>query len=58
MRETGRLRFGVSSGQRTYDRETWWWNEEVQENNHRKRLARKKWNNERTEEIRQQYKEV
>ena len=38
IRETGR-RFGVSSGQRTGDKETWWWNEEVQESIQKKSLA-------------------
>ncbi|TRY54572.1 hypothetical protein DNTS_001573 [Danionella cerebrum] len=39
------------------DKETWWWNEEVQDIIQRKRLAKKKWDIERTEESRQDYKE-
>ena len=35
--------FGVSSGRRADDKETWLWNEEVQESICRKRLMRKKW---------------
>ncbi|KAK3535978.1 hypothetical protein QTP70_023718, partial [Hemibagrus guttatus] len=40
------------------DRETWWWNEEVQDSIQRKRLAKKKWDMDRTEENRQEYKEL
>ena len=40
------------------DKETWWWNEEVQERIQRKRLAKKKWDTERTEESRQEYREI
>ncbi|KAK3507041.1 hypothetical protein QTP70_001587 [Hemibagrus guttatus] len=57
-RETGRKVLGVSSGRRKEDKETWWWNEEVQDSVQRKRLARKKWDMDRTEENRQEYKEV
>ncbi|TRY54612.1 hypothetical protein DNTS_001598, partial [Danionella cerebrum] len=39
------------------DKETWWWNEEVQDIIQRKRLAKKKWDIERTEESRQDYKD-
>ncbi|KAK2899938.1 hypothetical protein Q8A73_013067 [Channa argus] len=49
---------GVSSGKRKADKETWWWNEEVQECIQRKRLAKKKWDTERTEESRQEYREI
>lgn len=31
VRETGKKVFGVSSGQRKKDKESWWWNEEVHE---------------------------
>lgn len=47
----------MSSG-RKVDKETWWWNEEVQECIQRKRLAKKKWDTERTEESRQEYREM
>ncbi|KAE8288333.1 hypothetical protein D5F01_LYC12200 [Larimichthys crocea] len=57
IRETGRSVLGVSSG-RKVDKETWWWNEEVKECVRRKRLARKKWDTERTEESRQKYREM
>ncbi|KAK3523638.1 hypothetical protein QTP70_005838 [Hemibagrus guttatus] len=40
------------------DKETWWWNEEVQDSVQRKRLAKKKWDMDRTEENRQEYKEL
>ncbi|KAK3518569.1 hypothetical protein QTP70_003334 [Hemibagrus guttatus] len=40
------------------DKETWWWNEEVQDSVQRKRLAKKKWVMDRTEENRQEYKEL
>ncbi|KAK3543710.1 hypothetical protein QTP70_027215, partial [Hemibagrus guttatus] len=40
------------------DKETWWWNEEVQDSIQRKRLAKKKWDMDRTEENRQEYKEL
>ncbi|KAK3567280.1 hypothetical protein QTP86_016086, partial [Hemibagrus guttatus] len=39
-------------------KETWWWNEEVQDSIQRKRLAKKKWDMDRTEENRQEYKEL
>ncbi|KAK3513743.1 hypothetical protein QTP70_028734, partial [Hemibagrus guttatus] len=57
IRETGRKVLGVSSGRRKEDKETWWWNEEVQDSIQRKRLA-KKWGMDRTEENRQEYKEL
>ncbi|KAK3532978.1 hypothetical protein QTP70_006210 [Hemibagrus guttatus] len=57
IRETGRKVLGVSSGRRKEDKETWWWNEEVQDSIQRKRLAKKKWDMDRTEENRQEYKE-
>ncbi|KAK3561362.1 hypothetical protein QTP86_030660 [Hemibagrus guttatus] len=57
IRVTGRKVLGVSSGRRKEDKETWWWNEEVQDSIQRKRLAKKKWDMDRTEENRQKYKE-
>ncbi|KAK3548214.1 hypothetical protein QTP70_005159 [Hemibagrus guttatus] len=57
--ETGRKVLGVSSlGKRKEDKETWWWNEEVQDSIQRKRLVKKKWDMDRTEENRQEYKEL
>ncbi|KAK3568399.1 hypothetical protein QTP86_005559 [Hemibagrus guttatus] len=58
IRETGRKVLGVSSGRRKEDKENWWWNEEVQDSIQRKRLAKKKWDMDRTEENRQEYKEL
>ncbi|KAK3543078.1 hypothetical protein QTP70_010530 [Hemibagrus guttatus] len=58
IRETGRKVLGVSSGRRREDKKTWWWNEEVQDSVQRKRLAKKKWDMDRTEENRQEYKEL
>ncbi|KAK3551371.1 hypothetical protein QTP70_016656, partial [Hemibagrus guttatus] len=58
IRETGRKVLGVSSGRRKEDKETWWWNEEVQDSIRRKSLAKKKWDMDRTEENRQEYKEL
>ncbi|KAK3531798.1 hypothetical protein QTP70_029738, partial [Hemibagrus guttatus] len=58
IRETGRKVLGVSSGRRKEDKETWWWNEEVQDSFQRKRLAKKKWDMDRSEENRQEYKEL
>ncbi|KAK3539596.1 hypothetical protein QTP70_010249 [Hemibagrus guttatus] len=55
VRETGRKVLGVLSGMRKEDKETWWWNEEVQDSIQRKRLAKKKWDMDRTEENRQEY---
>ncbi|KAK3538494.1 hypothetical protein QTP86_006194 [Hemibagrus guttatus] len=57
IRETGRKALGVSSGRWKEDKETWWWNEEVQDSIQRKRLAKEKWDMDRTEESRQEYKE-
>ncbi|KAK3542112.1 hypothetical protein QTP86_015540, partial [Hemibagrus guttatus] len=54
----GRKVLSVSSGRRKEDKETWWWNEEVQDSIQRKRLAKKKWDMDRTEENRQEYKEL
>ncbi|KAK3552006.1 hypothetical protein QTP70_031600, partial [Hemibagrus guttatus] len=54
----GRKVLGVSSGRRKEDKEIWWWNEEVQDSIQRKRLAKKKWDMDRTEENRQEYKEL
>ncbi|KAK3532193.1 hypothetical protein QTP86_009472 [Hemibagrus guttatus] len=58
IRETGRKVLGVSSRRRKEDKETWWWNEEVQDSVQGKRLAKKKWDMDRTEENRQEYKEL
>ncbi|KAK3533904.1 hypothetical protein QTP70_034899 [Hemibagrus guttatus] len=58
IRETGRKVLGVSSGRRKENKETWWWNEEVQDSIQRKRLAKKKWDMDRTEENRQEYKKL
>ncbi|KAK3542796.1 hypothetical protein QTP70_002997 [Hemibagrus guttatus] len=58
IRETGRKVLGVSTGRRKEDKETWWWNEEAQDSIQRKRLAKKKWDMDRTEENRQEYKEL
>ncbi|KAK3525776.1 hypothetical protein QTP70_007537 [Hemibagrus guttatus] len=58
IRETGRKVLGVSSGRRKEDKETWWWNKEVQDSIQRKRLAKKKWDMDRTEENTQEYKEL
>ncbi|KAK3552494.1 hypothetical protein QTP86_012152 [Hemibagrus guttatus] len=58
IRETGRKVLGVSSGRRKEDKETWWWNEEVQDSIQRKRLAKKKWDMDRTEDNRQEYKKL
>ncbi|KAK3516824.1 hypothetical protein QTP70_023703 [Hemibagrus guttatus] len=58
IRQTGRKVLGVSSGRRKEGKETWWWNEEVQDSIQRKRLAKKKWDMDRTEENRQEYKEL
>ncbi|KAK3549102.1 hypothetical protein QTP70_031897 [Hemibagrus guttatus] len=58
IRETGRKVLDVSSGRRKEDKKTWWWNEEVQDSIQRKRLAKKKWDMDRTEENRQEYKEL
>ncbi|MCJ8738184.1 hypothetical protein PDJAM_G00032500 [Pangasius djambal] len=43
---------------RKEDKETWWWNEGVQDSIQRKRLAKKKWDMDRTKENRQEYKEL
>ena len=40
------------------DKETWWWKEEEQEYVQRKRLAKKKWDTEMTEESRQEDREI
>ncbi|KAK3565305.1 hypothetical protein QTP86_005483 [Hemibagrus guttatus] len=55
---TERKVLGVSYGRRKEDKEAWWWNEEVQDSIQRKSLAKKKWDLDRTEENRQEYKEL
>ena len=57
IREVGRKVLGMSSGPRKGNKVTWWWNSEVQESVQRKRLAKKRWDSERTEENRLEYKE-
>ena len=39
-------------------KETWWWDEEVQESIRKKRLAKKRWDIQRDEESKQEYKEM
>ncbi|MCJ8736311.1 hypothetical protein PDJAM_G00258110 [Pangasius djambal] len=58
IRVTGRKLLGVSSGRSKEDKETWWWNEGGQDSIPRKRLAKKKWDMDRTKENRQEYKEL
>ncbi|KAK3534152.1 hypothetical protein QTP86_002298 [Hemibagrus guttatus] len=58
IRVTGRKVLGLSSGRRKEDKETWWWHEEVQDSIQRKRLAKKKWDMDGTEENRKEYKEL
>ncbi|MCJ8744976.1 hypothetical protein PDJAM_G00124910 [Pangasius djambal] len=58
IRVTGRKVLGVSSGRRKEDKDTWWWNEGVQDSIQRKRLAKKKWDMDKTKENRQRYKEL
>ncbi|MCJ8747893.1 hypothetical protein PDJAM_G00158690 [Pangasius djambal] len=58
IRVTGRKVLGVSSGRKKEDKEAWWWNEGVQDSIQRKRLAKKKWDMDRTKENRQEYKEL
>ncbi|KAK3563208.1 hypothetical protein QTP86_018266, partial [Hemibagrus guttatus] len=53
-----RMTLMVCKKKRKEDKETWWWNEEVQDSIQRKRLAKKKWDMDRTEENRQEYKEL
>ncbi|XP_051783710.1 uncharacterized protein LOC127527824 [Erpetoichthys calabaricus] len=50
--------FGVTSGKRKEEKETWWWNEEIQESIQRKRMEKKKWDSQRDAESRQEYKEI
>ena len=56
IRKRGRKVLGMSSGQRKKDKDTCWWNSEVQKSVQRKRLAKKRWESERTEENRLEYK--
>ena len=58
VRDTARKVLGVSSKQRKEDKETWWWDEEVQESIRKKRLAKKRWDIQRDEESKQDYKEM
>ena len=58
VRDTARKVLGVSSKQRKEVKETWWWDEEVQESIRKKRLAKKRWDIQRYEESKQEYKEM
>ena len=58
VRDTARKVLGVSSKQRKEDKETWWWDEEVQESIRKKRLAKKRWDIQRDEESKQEYKDM
>ncbi|XP_061605912.1 uncharacterized protein LOC133466337 isoform X1 [Phyllopteryx taeniolatus] len=57
IREAGRRVLGISSG-RKGEKETWWWNLTVQDIIQGKKLAKKKWDTERTEERRKEYIEM
>ena len=57
IRETGKRVLGVSSGRKT-DKGTWWGNEDVQTYVQRKKIAKKKWDTEMTEERRQKHREM
>ena len=48
----------MSSKQRKGDKETWWWDEEVQESIRNKRLAKNRWDIQRDEESKQEYKDM
>ena len=48
----------MSSKQRKEDNETWWWDEEAQESIRSNRLAKKRWDMQRDEESKQEYKEM
>ena len=39
-------------------KESWWWDEEEQESIRKKRLAKKRWNMQRDEGSKQEYKEM
>ena len=56
MRETAVKVLGITSHQKKRDKKTWWWNEKVQESVKNKRLAKKKWDTQKDEESRQEYK--
>ena len=58
VRDTARKVLGVSSKQRKEDKETWWWNEEVQKSIRKKRLEKKRWDMQRDDESKQEYKEM
>ena len=58
MRDTARKVLGVSSKQRKEDKETWWWGEELQESIRKKRFAKKRWDIQRDEESKPEYKEM
>ena len=58
VRETARKVLGMSSKQRKEDKDTCWWDEEVQESIRNKRLAKKRWDIQRDEESKQEYKEM
>ena len=58
VRDTTRKVLGVSSKQRKEGKETWWWDEEVQESIRNKRLAKIRWDIQRYEESKQEYKEM
>ena len=58
VRESARNVLGMTSGKRKENRETWWWNEEVQDSIKEKKLAKKNWDTQNSEESRQAYKQA
>ena len=58
VRETARKVLGMSSKQSKEDKDTCWWDEEVQESIRNKILAKKRWDIQRDEESKQEYKEM
>ena len=58
VRESARNVLGMTSGKRKENRETWWWNKEVQDSIKEKKLAKKNWDTQNSEESRQAYKQA
>ena len=58
LRKTAREVLGVTTGQRTEDKETWWWNESVQECVKKKREAKKNWDRLQNEASKKWYEEM
>ena len=58
VRDTSRKVLVVSSTQRKEDKDTWWWDEAVQESIRKNIFAKKRWDRQRDEQSKKEYKDM